>query len=125
MYQAAEAMARQARHDRLFGAENMSKFRYFNNCVNWDREDVWNPGGLSDMIDSGLDIGRQTFLKHVSRGSLRDVERNLGYEAHPKQGLTMAADWHVSYHRGKLHGETVYFFKHSAIEYVFKRETRD
>jgi len=31
----------------------------------------------------------------------------------------MARDWHVSYHRSRWHGAAVYFFRHSAIEYVF------
>ena len=31
----------------------------------------------------------------------------------------MAADWAVSYHRSKLHGRRVYYFRHSAIEFVF------
>ena len=97
----------------------LGKYCYFNNCVSWDPGDVNKPGGLCDMIDNGLDITRRTFLQHVSTDSLKDIESGLGYEDHPKKGLTMAADWAVSYHRGKLHGERVYFFKHSAIEYVF------
>jgi hypothetical protein len=31
----------------------------------------------------------------------------------------MAGDWHVSYHRSKYKGKTVYYFRHSAIEYIF------
>lgn len=97
----------------------MSELNYLNNCVGWPRDDVSAEGGLSDMIDRALDITRSTFLKHVNRESLHELETNLGYDKHPKQGLTMAGDYHVSYHRSKLHGETVYFLKHSAIEYVF------
>jgi hypothetical protein len=34
--------------------------------------------------------------------------------------LAMKRDFHVTYYAGRLHGKRVYFFKHSAIEYVFK-----
>ena len=98
----------------------MSGLKYHNNCVNWPAQDVHAGGGLGDMIDSSLDVSRKTFLQHVDRESLHNLEETLGYEKHPKQGLTMAGDLHVSYHRSKLHGETVYYLKHSAIEYVFK-----
>lgn len=97
----------------------MSGLVYHNNCVNWPAQDVHAEGGLVDMIDSSLDVSRKTFLKHVDRESLQNLEVELGYEMHPKQGLTMAGDFHVSYHRSRLHGETVYYLKHSAIEYVF------
>jgi len=33
---------------------------------------------------------------------------------------TISKDWDVSYCRSKLHGKTVYFMVHSAIEYVFR-----
>lgn len=93
--------------------------RFYRCCVDWPENDVDEDGGLCDMIQSGTDITRSTFLKHVNRDDLRDREDDLGYEQHAANGLTMAGDWHVSYHRGVLHGKRVYFFKHSAIEYVF------
>jgi hypothetical protein len=92
---------------------------YYRCCVSWPPDDVHAKGGLCDMINEATDISRRTFLKHVQDKSLRETEEQLNYAAHPKQGLTMAGDYHVSYHRSKLHGERVYFFKHSAIEYVF------
>ena len=72
------------------------------------------------MIDRAIEVSRRTFLKHVHRDDLGELEALLGYEDHPRRGLTMAGDYHVSYHRSKLHGKTVYYFKHSAIEYVFR-----
>jgi hypothetical protein len=92
---------------------------YYNNCVGWDSRDVHVRGGLCDMIRDAVDITRATFLRHVDREQLDELAQQLGYERYPSRGLTMAQDWHVSYHRSKLHGRTVYFFKHSAIEYVF------
>lgn len=71
------------------------------------------------MIADSIEVSRKTFLKHVDKEQLQDLEQTLGYDRHPKQGLTMAGDWHVSYHRSKLNGQRVYFFVHSAIEYVF------
>jgi hypothetical protein len=101
----------------------MDAFTFYNNCVNWDRNDVHEEGGLCDMIDDARQITRYTFLKHVDRESLAVVERNLGYAPHCKDAiLRMANDFHVSYHRSKLHGETVYYFRHSAIEYVFANQ---
>jgi len=72
------------------------------------------------MIDDAIEITRKTFLKHVDRNSLKDTEISLGYEQHPRQGLTMAGDYYVSYHRSLLHNKRVYYFEHSAIEYVFR-----
>ena len=87
-------------------------YRFYNNCVNWPRQDV---PALLDMVDSSIDITRATFLKHVDRDELQKLESALGYDHY----LSMAQDWHVSYHRSRLHGRRVYYFKWSGIEYVF------
>jgi len=94
---------------------------YFNNCVNWNRADVHEEGGLCDMIDRAVDISRRTFLKHIDKGGLDIISVNLGYSLHHKQGLLMSQDLYVSYHRSMLHGVRVYYFRHSAIEYVFTK----
>lgn len=100
-------------------ASASGKFQFYSSCVNWPRSDVTH--GLIPMIADSRGISRETFLKHVCREDLQGIEESLGYDSHWKHGLTMAGDWAVSYHKSKLHGETVYFFKHSAIEYVFRR----
>lgn len=97
----------------------MSKRTFLNNCVGWPRNDVDAEGGLRDMIDCAIQITRSTFRRNVSEGSLAEIENGLGYVQHPKQGLTMTGDYHVTYHRSKLHGKVVYYFCHSAIEFVF------
>jgi hypothetical protein len=94
-------------------------YKFYNDCVDWPKNDV---DGLSDMIDNAIDITRRTFLKYVDHSELADMAENLGYCWHPTQGLTMAADWHISYHRSKLHDKRVYYFRHSCIEYVFIRQ---
>lgn len=97
----------------------MSKLTYLNCCVSWPAHDLEAAGGLSDMIDWGMEITRRTFLKHVCKGDLGDLEEGLGYQAHPSMGMTMANDYHVTYWRSMLHGQRVYYFVHSAVEYVF------
>jgi hypothetical protein len=98
---------------------SMNEYRFYRTCVSWPDRDV---PALSAMIEASTDITRRTFLKHVNREDLKQLEDDLNYAAHWMQGgLTMAADWHVSYHRSKLHGRRVYYFRHSAIEYVFVR----
>ena len=101
----------------------MERLRYYSNCVNWPRDDVHEPGGLCTMIDEAKDITRSTFLLHVDPTDRRDLEAQLGYSLTRDGGLTMKRDYHVSYHRSRLHKRTVYFFKHSAIEYVFHDPT--
>ena len=94
--------------------------QFYTNCVNWPRDDVHEDGGLCDMIDEARDITRRTFCRHVDRLDREGVERQLGYDLNGRTGcLTMKRDYHVSYHRSNLHGQRVYFFTHSAIEYVF------
>lgn len=93
---------------------------YYCSCVNWPRADVHAPGGLCEMIRECRDITRGTFCRNVDRESRERIEADLGYAPHCRDAvLTMARDYHVSYHRSTLHGRTVYLFKHSAIEYVF------
>jgi len=93
-------------------------FNYYGNCVGWPKSEV---DYLIEMVDMAASITRATFLKHVDREELRDMEKQMGYDTLPweRGGLRMKDDWAVSYHRSKLKGKTVYYFKHSGIEYVF------
>jgi hypothetical protein len=91
---------------------------YRTNCVNTPPGDVPE---LRRMIDRAIDVTRRTFLQHVNREQLAELESQLGYERHASRGLTMASDWHVSYHRSKWRGQTCYYFRHSAIEFYFTR----
>ena len=95
-------------------------YNYYQCCVGWPSRDVHAPGGLCDMIDGAIGTSRRTFLAKVDKVSMQEMELGFGYALHHKHGLTMSADWHISYHRSKLHGKRVYFFKHSGIEYVFR-----
>lgn len=97
----------------------MKRYVYYANCVSWHPDDVHRPGGLIDMIGNAQDITRKTFAGRVDQKDLKMLEQMLGYATHHTRGLTMPNDFHVSYHKSKLHGNTCYFFKQSAIEYVF------
>ena len=90
-------------------------YEYYRNCVETPDEDLQR---LNDMIDGAIDIERRTFMRHCGE-SAKEVFRHLGYADHPSQGLTSAADYHISYHRSKWGGERCYFFKWSAIEFYF------
>ena len=93
--------------------------KFYNNCVGWNPDDVDTNDGLANMIDSAFSISRRQFLQLVDRDELKELEEGLGYSEHHTQGLTMAADYHVSYHTSQLHGKPCAFFKQSAIEHVF------
>jgi hypothetical protein len=71
------------------------------------------------MVSSASDISRGTFLKYVDRDEMRQIEDDLGYVRDPRRGLTMAKDYHVSYHRSTLRGCPAVYFDWSAIEFVF------
>ena len=74
---------------------------------------------ICPMVDGSRQITRRTFLRHVDRDSLREIEDGLGYEGHPKRGLTMAGDYHVLYFKGYFAGQPCVFFDWSSIEHVF------
>ena len=97
-------------------SNNDTVFSFYSDCVSWDEADVDN---LSSMIDDSSTITRETFLKHVDKEEFREMERTFGYAVGREKGLKMADDWAVSYSKSKLHGQLVYFFTHSAIEFVF------
>lgn len=96
----------------------MKKYTYYSNCVGY----VDSLDDLLCIIENAITISRETFMKHVDRNDLKSLESQLGYAAHHNQGMTMASDYYVTYHRSKdLNGNRVYFFKHATIEYIFKQ----
>lgn len=98
----------------------VNRYRYWKCCC-----DFPNTGrsynALVDMINDNIEITRRTFLKHVDREEQRQMELSLSYVLHPRtdHGLTMAADWHVTYHRSKYAGKRVYYFRYSSTEYIY------
>lgn len=88
----------------------MGGMTFITTCVGTCGEDI------TDMLEGSRNITRRTFLKHVDREQLREVERSLGYD----NRLRMSQDWHVSYGKGKYQGKPCVFFRWSAIEHVFQ-----
>lgn len=90
----------------------MDEFSFVTDCVSSKGEDI------QAMTDRSVTVTRRTFREHC-RDSLKLLETQLGYAEHARQGLTMAEDWHVSYHRSRYRGQLCYYLVWSAIEYVF------
>lgn len=90
-----------------------SRAVFVTNCVGSTAREI------TPMVDAAKDITRRTFRKHVDTQELLGIELSLGYAHHPKRGLTMAGDWSVSYHKSTFKGRPCWFFRWSAIEYVF------
>lgn len=93
------------------------KKSFLTNCVSCPGSNAGE--AIQAMVDAARDITRRTFLKHVYRNELIQIERDLGYEFHPKRGLTMASDWHVSYHKSVFRGVPCIYFRWSGIEHIF------
>lgn len=87
--------------------------RYSSNCTQSRGSDI------QDLEDNSREITRQTFLGYVDKLSLKELELSLGYAAHPKQGLTMAGDFHVRYYRGVFRGKPSVWIDWSAINFIF------
>lgn len=98
----------------------MGTFRFLTNCVNCPGSDAGE--AIQDMVSEATPITRRTFLKHVNREDLAELESALAYAKHPRQGLTMAGDWHVGYFKGHFRGKPCYYFGHSRIEHIFVKE---
>lgn len=86
---------------------------YVTNCVQSTER------AITDMVDNSRDITRRTFLKHVHREDLARIAEEMGYAKHPRQGLTLAADWSISYHKSQYRGRPCVYLCWSAIEYIF------
>lgn len=96
----------------------MKSYRFETNCV-----DSSDGAAIRSMVEAGRQISRGTFLRYVEREHLWEVERTLHYDRWPRQGLTMAKDWHVAYFRSCYLGRPCVYFVHSAIEWVFTGRT--
>jgi hypothetical protein len=74
---------------------------------------------IRDLVETAEPISRREFLRLVDRDSLAEIASNLGYSTRARDGLTMAADWHIGYFRGTWNGRPCAFFQWSAIEHIF------
>lgn len=96
----------------------MLSYAYVTCCVNVPMSEV---DDLNEMIWNERDITRATFMRKCGRAA-RDIFRQLGYEDHPAHGLTSARDFHIRYYSSKFRGKRCYFFRWSAIEYIFQEQ---
>jgi len=83
---------------------------YLTNCVNSTCELI------TDMTDKAIDVSYRTFCKYVD---WKYVSGMLGYDTHPKQGLMLCNDYHVSYYKSFYSGKPCYYICWSGIEYIF------
>jgi hypothetical protein len=88
-------------------------FKYLVNCVGCSSSPTW-VRYLNAMIDTSTEISTRTFQKHCD---YEDIERQLGYGR--DIGLWLSTDWHVGFYKSTFGGLPVYYFVHSAIEYIF------
>lgn len=86
------------------------KFQFRTSCINSTGESI------TDMKDRAKKITYQTFFKYVDWRSVSDM---LGYELHPKHGLTLKNDYHVAYFKSIYRNRKCYYLVWSAIEYIF------
>lgn len=70
---------------------------------------------LNAYDDSSRDIGYATFLKHVGREIVRELEEGFGYV----RPLTLKSDWCIRYSRGKWKGKPAVCMMHSAIHHIW------
>ena len=97
-------------------SEEQRNKQFYSSCMDWHPDKV---DDLIEMINHNRQLSRKTFVKHVDKYELERLEESLGYADHLSRGLTMSADRYVTYHRSMLFGKTCYYFRWSAIEYVF------
>jgi hypothetical protein len=84
---------------------------FVGSCVQLDGDDI------TDMVDQAVDIKAETFRKNIGSEAYQWLESELGYSDLPN--ISLAKDYHVSFHRSKYQGEKCYYCRWSAIEYVF------
>jgi len=97
----------------MWCAPNPTGYCFYKSCVQFHGPEV---EALNEMIRDAKEISRRTMLKYVD---LRPIARELGYDAHPSQGLTMAKDWAISYYKSTFRGWPAFFFAWSHIEHIF------
>ena len=88
---------------------NNKPFKYSFNCVGLNRTEAYH---LQETIDEAKGITWNTFSKVCD---YVDIEREVIGES----GIKLKDDWAVSFYSSMYKGKKCYYFRHSAIEYVF------
>ena len=87
------------------------KFKYFNNCVSWNPNELES---LEKLIDDEIEIEYAELIENVSQCELDAV-----FPFYKDCSVTLETDWSVRYFKTKLNGKLCYMVRHSAIEHVF------
>ncbi len=90
------------------------RYQYFKSCVDHSPGEV---PALSAMVDDAIDVTLATIRKHC--GGFNAWAMVMGYAKTRREGLVIADDWAVSYHRSKYNGKRCYYVRWSAIEYIW------
>ncbi len=90
------------------------ELRFYSDCVGYPV--------LSDLeaiVDNEKEIKYNTFVANVNKEDRLAIERRLKYS----DDFPITKDWHVKFFKSKDEDDnTVYFIRHSAIEYVFSKK---
>lgn len=88
---------------------NKELFHYFvGTCVGLKAEDLF------DYDDSKRYITYRTFLKHVGKDIVKELNESFGVPLHK--------DWHVSFSKGKWKGKPAVCLHHSGIHHIWAKE---
>lgn len=102
-------------------------YEFITSCVGSTAEKI------HALLDTEVDVSKAEFFRNVP---LREIfasgighiyywtrqqcaTAGVDYEEVKNNGLKMWKDWAISYYKGIYEGLPCYFFKHSAIEYIF------
>ena len=86
-------------------------YRYIGSCVDSTAEDI------HAMRDATEDIDFATFSEHADEWEKWAAD--AGYDPVGSDGLTLAEDWHVSYHRSQYRGRPCIYLVWSAYEHIW------
>ena len=89
----------------------MKPYRYTTSCVESDGPSI------QAMQEAAQDVSYRTMLRRCA--GLLEWAVGRGYKRRRDRGLTLRADWHVSYHRSTYRGAPCYFLCWSSIEFVW------
>jgi len=94
------------------------KYYYLTNCTEMRSYKIIN------IINNSTEITRATFVKHTERVCRLRLEEFLGYVTKGK-GMRVSDDCYITYHKSKWKGVTIYYLRHSCIEYIFVKGEKD
>lgn len=90
-------------------------FVYFQCCADFFSGDV---DLLQDLVDGECeDVDLEEFREQCS--GLDEWACGMGYADRKEDGVVLADDYYVRYHKGTYDGRECYFLVHSAVEFIW------